>query len=375
MDSSQYKIPTQIDFGPGSIKNLANHISPDEHRILLVADEPALRQSGARAALIDQLLRKVISIFADVVENPPIESLEEGRQMALARDAQLVIGVGGGSAMDTAKGIATLKTNDRHLSAYLDGRPLDANPLPVICIPTTSGTGSEVTPYAVFTGAKNKQALSAPQLYPRVAIVDPELTYSMPRGLVADTGLDALTHAIEAFLSTEAGPASDRVALEAIQLVVANLKAAMDHDLDAMGRMARASTLAGVAIAHASTILLHVMGYPLTFFHGIPHGRANGILLPAFLDYLRAHSTDQQKVTVLEALFADVGGVSSFIHGLGVSTNLADYNVQSAELDEFVDRTISKDDVKITPTRVTRGDIREIYKRSIVEAPEAESEG
>ncbi len=365
MNTRCFEIPTEILFGPGCIKRLKEHLPKQYNRILIVADEPAWQQSQARSILAEELSTRVVSIYADVVENPPLESLEEARVMAIALGAEAVIGVGGGSAMDLAKGVAVAATNDRPMAEYLAGRPLAVAPLPVICIPTTSGTGSEVTPYAVFTNRQSKEVLCSPELFPKLAIVDPELTYSMPHSLIVDTGLDALSHAIEAYLSKGARPISDAVALEAIRLIIEHLPAATRHEQRAMDEMARAAMLAGVAIAHVSAILLHVMGYPLTVFHGIPHGRANGILLPAFLSFANEHTADQVKLATVEALFEGVGGARTFVNRLGVSTSLKDYNVRVDELVQYIGHTTFDPESTRASMRSTRGDMLEIYTRAI----------
>lgn len=263
----------------------------------------------------------------------------------------LVIGIGGGSAMDAAKGIA-----DR-ISAYC----------PIACIPTTSGTGSEVTPFAVFTDPANETKLgfSKAHFFPKFSIIDPELTYSMPDAVILNTGLDSLAHAVEAFLSTESFDLNDQLALHSIRLVTENLPKAIRRDPEAMDAMAYSAMLSGMAIAHASTILPHIMGYPLTVYHGVPHGRAGTLLIPLYLDYLREHTICQEKVEQLDALFRKAGGIKGFLKGLGVSLNLRDYGVAEAELENYVQKVIVKGDVKITPGPIDEAAVREIYLKGM----------
>jgi alcohol dehydrogenase class IV len=244
---------------------------------------------------------------------------------------------------------------------------LEADPLPIVCIPTTSGTGSEVTPYAVFTDTKKqtKGALSHPGIFPQLALIDPGLAYAMPPPLVVATGLDALTHAVEAFLSTETFPMNDLVALTAIQTVLSSLPAAATHDHEAMRAMSYAAMLGGIAITHASTILPHVMGYPLTVFHKVPHGLAGAVLLPEFLRFLRTHSSVPLRVERLERLFAPYGGVVGYLEGLGVSCRLSSYGVSEEEIATFVRKVTVKGDVKITPATVTEEAIAAIYRASL----------
>jgi len=232
-----------------------------------------------------------------------------------------------------------------------------------MAVPTTSGTGSEVTPYAVFTDpdSGNKRGYAHDGLFPAVAVVDPELTYSMPAAVVVNTGLDVVTHAAEAFLSTLASPLSDAAAAAALDIALADLAGAAGKDTRAMDRMAAASVLAGIAIAHGGTILPHIMGYPLTVDHGVAHGRACAVLLGPVLEFLIRNSATPERARAIAARFEPHGGVAGFLTRLGVPLKLSDYGVQRSEIDLFVRKTIIKSDIKITPAEVTESTLAEIY--------------
>ena len=266
--------------------------------------------------------------------------------------------------MDAAKGIAVLAKNKGELIDYINGKEFENSPLPIICIPTSSGTGSEVTPYAVFTDPKQeiKTAIAHDKLFPKTSIIDPELTYSMPKHVIINTGLDALTHSIEAYLSTQSFDLNDQLALQSINLIINNLEKATSGEHEAMSNMAHASMLGGIAIAHASTILPHIMAYPLTVYYKIPHGKANAIILPAFLDFMSKHSSDKNKIETVVNMFKPIGGVDKFINNLGVSTKLSDYGINKSEFEKFADKTIIKGDVKITPAKITKESIISIYQ-------------
>ncbi len=268
--------------------------------------------------------------------------------------------------MDAAKGMAILATNPGSIKDYIEGKEIESKALPIICVPTSSGTGSEVTPYAVFTdrAARTKAAIANQQIFPFLSIIDPELTYSMPASVVVNTGLDALTHSIEAFLSTKSFDLNDQLALRSIELVIDNLEKAATKNRPHMDNMAYASLLGGIAITHASTILPHIMGYPLTVYHNIPHGKANAIIMPAFLDYMKEHSYTKVKVETIIDMFKARGGINSFIAKLGVSTKLSDYGVYKSEFDGYASKVILKDDVKITPLEITEEVIKNIYLNS-----------
>jgi alcohol dehydrogenase class IV len=358
-----FNLPTRILFGHGRIKELRSNLGSRSSNILIVTDRGVSEKSGALEKVLDQLSDLDVKVFDGVEENPTIDLMEKGRQFVRDEKTELIVGIGGGSPMDAAKGMAVLAGNDGSIKDYMGGRPLDEEPLPVVCIPTTSGTGSEVTPFAVFNDPddRNKGGFAHPGIFPRFSIVDPELTFSMPESVVINTGLDALIHSIEAYLSLESFLMNDVLALHAVDVILENLKAAARKDRAAMSNLSYAAMLGGIAITNAGTVLLHIMAYPLTVYHDVPHGRANAALLPAFIRFMKEHSTVRSKVDRLEEKFVGAGGIEPFINGLGVSTRLAAYGVQSNELDTYADKTIKKGDVKITPARVTKEVIHQIY--------------
>jgi len=356
-------IPVNIEFGRGVITKIRTIIPDIFKKILIVTDPGSFSLSGAEKIIMELLSVRTIRIFDKVEENPSFENIEEGRKYSGKWEPDIILGVGGGSAMDAAKGIAVLYGNSGKISEYVNGTPVLNNPLPVCCIPTTSGTGSEVTPFAVFSDKKNdnKCGFSHPGIFAKTAIVDPSLTDSMPELLRINTGLDVLTHAIEAYLSTEANKLNDIIALHAIDLVLSNLKRAITKEAEAIDEMSYASMLAGVSIAHASTILLHIMAYPLTVFYNIPHGRANAVLLPAFMDFMTNHSTSKSKVSTIIDKFNKYGGIKNFLSTFKVNTKLSTYGVKPDDIEKFADKTINKGDVKITPARITKDIIKQIY--------------
>ncbi len=266
--------------------------------------------------------------------------------------------------MDAAKGIALLAKNDGSLESYVNGKIIKKKPLPNICVPTSSGTGSEATPYAVFTNRNedSKGAVSHPGLFPEVSIIDPELSWSMPESVIINTGFDALTHCIEAYMSTETFELNDLIALSGIKIVIENLNNARKKDKAAMSNMAYASVLGGISIAHSSTILLHIMAYPLTVFHNIPHGLANAILLPGFMNFMKAKSNIKDKLSIIEKLFSDSNGIKGITRQFNISHNLIDWGIEQDEFTIFAKKTINKSDIKITPAQITEQDIINIYQ-------------
>jgi alcohol dehydrogenase class IV len=366
-ESFLFHFPTKLLFGRARISELASLLPAAAGRILVVTDRNVAERTPALAAVRAQLGGRRTFLFQDVRENPDMANVEDGARLARETGAELVIGVGGGSAMDAAKGIALLAANRRGLRAYLGGEAPTAPPLPVVCIPTTSGSGSEATPYAVFTDpeAPAKIGYAHPGLFPLAAIVDPELTYSMPEALVVSSGLDALSHALESYLSTLSFTLNDVLALHVADEVIRHIAPAARRDHKAMDAMAYAATLAGIVIAHGGTILPHIMGYCLTLFHGLPHGKASAVMLPAVLDFLGGRSSAPEKLERIAGLFAARGGVRAFIEELGVPTRLSAYGVQEGELEGYVRMVEFKSDLRITPAPVSRQDILGIFRSTL----------
>ena len=367
MKQFEFSVPTRIIFGRGKINIIRDVIPHTIKRLIIVTDKHSGIKSGALDAICSRLTGLDYDIFDGVEENPSIGLIDEMQDLMIKNRYQLVLAVGGGSPMDAAKGIAVVATNEGTIWEYMDGRELENKPLPVICVPTTSGTGSEVTPYAVFSDHEKgfKGGFSNSGIYPIVSVIDPELTFSMPEDLAINTGLDVLTHAIESYLSSESSGITDTLALHSIETVIYNLRKAGEKDEDAMCEMAYASMIAGLTIAHAGTILLHIMAYPLTVYNKVHHGKANAILLPQFLKFMSQNATNKDKVNTIVSLFEPFGGVRAFVEELGVSTRLKDYGVSESQLKLFAEKTIVKGDIKITPAALTEEIIVNIYKETM----------
>jgi len=362
-----FHLPTKVLFGRGRVRDIGPHIPGEARRVLVVTDRGVATRTPALDAVRRGLAGRDVRVFDGVEENPSLATVEAGTKEARDLGARLIVGLGGGSPMDAAKGIALSAAHDGDLRGLLAGDKPSSPALPVIAIPTTSGTGSEVTPYAVFTDprAGNKVGYGHPSIFPAVAIVDPELAAGMPETVALNTGLDVLAHAVEAYLSTIASPLSDTLALEAAGAVLAHLAPAVRKVPGSVDQMSYAAMLAGVAITHGSTILPHIMGYPLTMFYGIPHGRASAVLLAPVLEFLRRAGRIPDRIRTIDGLFAPQGGISTFLSGLGVPTKLSEYGLREDEILAFARKTIIKGDVLITPAEVTIEDLAGIYRSAL----------
>jgi alcohol dehydrogenase class IV len=282
--------PTQLIFGPGKLSTIGEEVRNLGKRALLVtyADN---KQMDVIHQAVDLLKNAGVStvLFAEAVANPTHTLINKGSQLARQEQCDVVIGLGGGSAMDTAKGIAVAAPEDVDIWKIYEGTPINKESLPVVAIPTTAGTGSEATYYTVISNRElhRKEGFARPQFFPRLSIIDPQLTVSLPPRITAETGMDALTHAIEAYTSKLASPISDLFAAEAIRLVGLSLRQATrdGKDIEARSNMLLASTLAGIAITHADTCLAHVIGEAVGAVFNTPHGLSVSLALPAVMEF------------------------------------------------------------------------------------------
>ncbi|MDZ4720252.1 MAG: iron-containing alcohol dehydrogenase [Roseiflexaceae bacterium] len=284
----EFALRPRILYKPGLVREMSNEISGlNVQRAFIVADagvERAGLLDTVRAGLGSSV--ELCGVYSDVPANSSVAAVEHGAALAREAGADLIIAVGGGSPIDTAKAIRILLTEGGNLLDY-QGYNLLTRPLtPMIAIPTTAGTGSEVTAWAVIRDEANdlKIAFSSPFLGPDMAILDPELTLSLPPRLTAATGMDALTHAIESFVGLNANPITDTLGLQAIDMISNNLRAATHtgNDIEARGQMLIASCIAGIAFSGGGGSLgvVHALAHTIGGLYQVHHGTANAILLP-----------------------------------------------------------------------------------------------
>jgi len=290
MKAFRWYQPTDIRFGAGRVEEVASLVTTHGRRALLVTGSGA-SQRGQVYERVKRLLCEgglEVAHFDGVSPNPTIATVSAGADAARSHGADVIVGVGGGSSMDTAKAIAVEATHDGTAWDYLfykEPQP-DARTLPVVAVSTTSGTGAHVTQVAVVThsGRRDKSALFNELLYPRAAIVDPELMRTVPAAVTAATGFDVFAHSFESYLHPNASPYTVRMALEAIGLVVENLPRVLEDgtDLEGRSRMAWADTLAGLCIANAGVTLPHGIGMAIGgMYPHVAHGESLAVVYPA----------------------------------------------------------------------------------------------
>ncbi|MCL1895269.1 MAG: iron-containing alcohol dehydrogenase [Clostridiales bacterium] len=355
-------LPTKIVFGPGSVSGIADAAAPFGKKAMIVTTGKDLEKLGLTGRITGPLEAAGIEalVYDEISPNPKTHEIDRGVGVFIENKCTAAIGLGGGSAMDAAKAIALVAKNGGTICDFIAGgeRRYEAikESFPCICISTTSGTGSEATQYAVINNPETHEKSSPdyPCLFPAVSIVDPELTLDLPKGITAQTGVDAFYHAMEAYLSTVATPYSDIIAIDCMQRVAKNLETVMEnpHDLEARSQMAWANTLGGIAIALTATVGIHAIGNSISGLTDIAHGRALASVGVAFLDYtwdadIRRYSNVARILGAKEGLAdeeaaAQCGSLMrGFLGKAGVGATLTDIGVTEGQIEHITDVTFT----------------------------------
>ncbi|MGB6067385.1 MAG: iron-containing alcohol dehydrogenase [Desulfomonilaceae bacterium] len=311
-----FQIKTKVFFGRGAILSLGELARDMGGKTFLLVADPALENLGmleaARKILTESGLEG--KTFLKVEPEPYLDGADGAATIGREIEADLVIGIGGGSAMDTAKAAAALVTNDGKAADYIGLDKVELPSAATIMIPTTAGTGSEVTFTAVFTNreTKAKGGINSPFLFPDVALLDPDLTVSLPPDVTAATGMDALTHAVESVTSRSSTIFTEALALTAVRLIGENLRRAVFNgsDIQARENMLMGSLLGGLALADAGVGAAHALAYPLGGNYRIPHGLANAVLIPHVMEF-NLPAAERQFALIARSMGEPVEGLPS----------------------------------------------------------------
>ena len=300
MNPFEFTLPTKIIFGPGCVKQLAKEIEAIGGKKPLIITDPGIRGAGIDRIVTDLLEEAGVEygLFDGVEANPKDVNAEAAAREARDCGADFLIAVGGGSPIDCAKAVGVLLAHDAEFIKPYEGKTAATLPNPpLITIPTTSGTGSEITFSSVITDTKNKYKMTvkSPYTAATTALCDPELTISVPPAVTAATGVDALTHSIEGFTATCSEPIGDAAALYSIELIAGNLvKAYKDgSDLEARSNMLMASMLGGISFSHSDVASVHCIAEALGSMYDLPHGTCNAIFLPYVMEYNMDYCVDR----------------------------------------------------------------------------------
>lgn len=380
-----YFQPTKIVFEIGAVrKKLTAELKLINAASVLVVTDKGVINAGLLKDAEEALKEDGIqyTIFDEIVPNPRTESCHKGSDLAKSAGAKAIIGVGGGSPMDVAKAIAILVNNDRMITEYEGIEKFQNDPLPILSIPTTAGTGSEVTSMAIITVLEKhyKMSIVSNRLFPRVALLDPTVLTTMPAHIAAACGLDALTHAIEAYTSRVATPPADGLAIEAIRLIGKYLRryVANRANLEAASGMLVSSTLAGLAFNNAHVGNVHAMAHPLGGYFDVPHGVANAILLPYVMKYnMLADNGKYRRIaallgkevagmTDLEAAFLSIEAIKKLSDDVGIPRSLGVVGVKEDKIPDMAkDAFESVLNQVFAPRMATMKEFEELYRSAL----------
>jgi alcohol dehydrogenase class IV len=378
-----FYLPTRILTGSGCRRQLGTQARTLGERALLVCSRGASDREGFLEPLLDSLQDAGVAttIYAELQDEPTLEVVEAGIRQARQADSQVAIGVGGGSAMDTAKAIAGLALLPGSVAEYHQGRRIEGPGLPLITVPTIAGSGAEVTKNAVLSdpARQYKASIRSDDWFARVALVDPELTLSLPPGVTASSGSDALCQAIEAYVSTGASPATDGLAAGAIQRIGRSLvqSCRCGDDLAARADMLYGSLLAGMALANARLGGVHGMAHPLGMRFGIPHGTVCGLLLPHVMAYnlswakekyarvATSLGADTAGLSTLEAARVAVDCVQEVLVEIGLPLHLREFGVTEADFPIIIAESLPSGSLKHNPRPLGADDLEAILAAAL----------
>jgi alcohol dehydrogenase len=310
-----FALPTRIEFGEGIIETVGDEAKAFGAKKVMLVTDKGVNKAGLTKPVEDSLTKAGIPfvVFDQVVPNPRDVDCHVGYELAKKEGIDVLVAVGGGSAMDTAKAIGTLLTNGGIVQDWCGFQLLNEDITPLIAIPTTAGTGSEVTPFAVITDTQKHVKLNIfdPKAAAKVALIDPATLLKLPAPIMASTGIDAMTHAVEAYTCNVATPHTDAYALYAIDLIQKHLRNAVKSpDMESCTGMMLGSTIAGIAFGYADVGAVHCMAEALGGRYDTPHGVANAVLLPTVTEFNM--SSDYEKhANMAKALGVDIKGMAA----------------------------------------------------------------
>jgi alcohol dehydrogenase class IV len=373
--------PNRILFGIDAVEGVAAEIKHLGGKKVLIVTDPGVVEAGLVDASTVPLDSEGIpfSLYDRVEPEPPARIVEQCVQYLKDEKCDLIIGVGGGSSLDLAKAASIMATNEGSILDFCGVEKVPKRGLPKILIPTTAGTGSEVTRSLVVTdeASKLKRPVISTHALSDVAIVDPMMTVSMPPKITADTGMDALAHAIESYVSVNATPFSDILAIEAITLIAENLAMAFakGENIEARYQMSLAATISGLAFASGGLGAVHALSNPLGIEYHLPHGRANAIVLPHVMTFnlignpakfaliAEAMGEEVEELPLMEAASLAVEAIKELLGHLNIPIRLREYGISKNDIPTLVAGAmkVSRHFVP-NPRNVTEKDVEEIYQ-------------
>jgi len=366
--SFEYNNPTKIIFGENSVKDIGLEVDNLGGSKALIVTDQGVTQAGLIERVVEALGRRYVGTFDDCVQDSGFKLVNDAAEFARTKGTDILISVGGGSVIDTAKGISVLLREGGQLQDYAGVQMLNRPQTPHLVIPTTAGTGSEVTWAAVIKNEERnaKETLLDYYLIPNIAILDPTMIAGLPPQITAGTGMDALTHAIEGIHAMQRQPIADAMALHAIRLISEYLPRCVENgdDLFARGQQMIAATMAGIAFGNAQVGLAHAIAHSIGALFGVPHGLANGIVLPHVMLFNLEDCADRYAL-IARAMDLDVRGLDDLEAGrkaaeavwqltktIGLTQKLRDAGVPEEGLAEAAELSMSDASIIYNPRMV-----------------------
>lgn len=381
-------VGTQIVFGKNSSHRVGEELASRKLRKVMIVTDKGIINAGLLTHIKESLSNQGIEfiVYDGVPPNPPSATVVKGVKVFSENDCDSLIGVGGGSSMDTCKAISMMTTNEGDINdfdSFIGTRAFEKPGYPVITIPTTAGTGSETTMAAVITNEKThwKSSTTSPYMSPTVALVDPVITLGLPPHITAATGVDALTHAIESYTALGAlnggSPLTDALALKAIHLISGNLRQAYSRgeNYQARENMMAGSMIAGMAFLNVGLGSTHALAHPLGGYYDIPHGVANAILLPyvmkfnlsacpgRFANIAKAMGENVEGLSTLEAADKAVKAVEKLVEDTNIPS-LSSYNIKDEDWERMAEDAFKDNNSKTNPRKSSVEDLLNIYKKA-----------
>lgn len=361
-----FYMPTKVFMGEDIVSKKASEIAALGTKALIVTGRHSAKANGSLQDICKVLEDKQMKylVYDQVMSNPTIDCVYEGAELAKREGADFVISIGGGSPMDAGKAIALLAAGEVRREDLFSGN-YPHQPLPMVHIPTTAGTGSEVTQYAILTNdaAKTKTSIASSTLFPTIALLDPKYMMGLSKRTTIHTAVDAFSHAAEGMLSVRSNVMSDALALESIKILSSCYSSLANGtlSLEERGKLLYASMLAGVVIAHTGTTAVHSMGYSLTYFKDVDHGRANGLLLGSFFE-----SVQRERPELIERILGAMNLTSLKEFNQKMEELLGEpEQITKAELEEYTAIAMKAKNIVNSKVILSEEEIKEVYQKSL----------
>ncbi len=382
MKEFSFSIPQEIIVGKGSLARLPEVVEKLGGKHGFIISGPHLNKMGIVASCSKSLEKAGVKVdaYTETEGNPSVETVEKAAAAFCKSGADFIIALGGGSPMDVAKAVGVVARYGGSITEYEGGGRVPGDIIPVIAIPTTAGTGSEVTAFSVITDHSRNYKLTvfSYKLIPAYAILDPELLTTAPVSVAAACGIDAMVHALEAYISKDASPFSDAMAEKALELIGKNIRryVADRTDIEAAEAMITGSLFAGIAFSWARLGDVHAMSHPVSAYFDVPHGVANAILLPTIVEYnaLADHGKyfklfNYISLTpVSEAEFEPfmlVDLLKELNEQLGIPGSLGEVGVTADKFDTMADDAMKSGNIAVNPRSTTKKDVLSLYEKAL----------